>query len=119
MEDNTPNQAVPPITTEDKVFMLACHLSPFVSLALIIPFVVYLIKKDEASRVTEHAKEALNFHISVTLYCIVSLVLCIIGIGFLLLFALAAFVVFCSILAAIKAVDDKLFRYPLTLRLVK
>ena len=119
MEDNTPNQAVTPITTEDKVFMLACHLSPFVSLALIIPFVVYLIKKDDASRVTEHAKEALNFHISATIYFLVSLVLCIIGIGVLLLFALAGLVVVCSIIAAIKAADDKLFRYPLTLRLVK
>jgi uncharacterized Tic20 family protein len=31
---------------------------------VLLPLIIYLVKKDESPRVSHHAKEALNFHIS-------------------------------------------------------
>jgi uncharacterized Tic20 family protein len=78
--------------------------------------VIYLIKKDESSFVTDHAKEAMNFQITLTILYVV-LLISIVGWIFLWI-PWVLQLIFC-IVAAIKASDLKLFRYPFTLRLIK
>jgi uncharacterized Tic20 family protein len=78
--------------------------------------IIYLIKKDESAFVSEHAKEAMNFQITLTILYVI-LFITIIGWVFLWIPWLMQ-LVFC-IIAAIKASDLKLFRYPFTLRLIK
>ena len=96
------------------VAMLA-HLITFVS-SFIGPLVIYLIKRDESAFVGDQAKEVLNFHLSVVIYAIVSVLSCFILIGFLLLPALGVFVLAATIMGAIAAYDGKMFRYPLCIR---
>jgi hypothetical protein len=83
----------------------------------IVPgLVLYLVKKDESAFVSDHAKEAMNFQISMTILYVV-LLISLVGILFLWVPWLIQLVA--CIVAAIRASEEKLYRYPLTLRLIK
>jgi hypothetical protein len=89
------------------------------------PLVIWLMKKDTMPFVDDQAKEALNFAITVSLACLVLLMLTImtLGIGALLtiplfmVIGIAALVFF--IIAGVKANQGTRYRYPVSLRLVK
>lgn len=78
--------------------------------------ILYLAKRDESAFVAEHAREALNFQITMTLLAI-ALAITLVGILFLWVPGIIDFVL--CIVAAIRAGDDRLYRYPMSLRLVK
>ena len=106
--------------TNDKLWNVLCHLSPFLGLGLIWPLIVYLVTKDDAeSSIPLHAKETLNFHISMTIYAIVGLILSVIVIGFLILFVVGIGTIIHAILGAVKASNSEVYHYPATIRLVK
>ena len=113
--------AVPaaPVATSDKALMILCHLSTFLSAPLLLPFIVWLVKRRDADAVALHAAEALNFHLSLFLYTLLLIPLCIIWVGIPLLIALGIASVVLAILAAVRASEGVLYRYPLTIRLVK
>jgi uncharacterized Tic20 family protein len=78
--------------------------------------VVWLIVRDRHPFASEHAKEALNFHISILIYSAVCVVTCVaaplaIGVGI--------FGIVFAIIAAVKSGEPIPYRYPLTLRLIK
>jgi len=81
--------------------------------------IIYLLKKDESPYVSEHAKEAMNFQISVTIYCIIGIILSLILIGIFVLIAVGLMNLILCIIATIKASDNVLYRYPFTIRLIK
>ena len=106
------------LKSDSKIWAIAAHLLPLAGFALLGPLVVYLVKKDDDPFVRDHAAEALNFQISVTIYAVVSGVLVLLFIGIFMLIALVIFALVASILAAIKASNGELYRYPFTIRLV-
>jgi uncharacterized Tic20 family protein len=81
--------------------------------------IVYLLKKDESPYVAEHAKEALNFQITVTIYSIIGIILSLILIGIFVLIAVGLMNLILCIIATIKASDNVLYKYPFTIRLIK
>lgn len=83
---------------------------------IIPPLIIYLLKKDESPFVAEHAKESMNFQITMT---IVGILLLVTIVGILLLWAIGVIVLVLVIVATIKASENKMYRYPLTLRLIK
>jgi uncharacterized protein len=121
--------AVPPPTSlptprtvpsgNDKIWAIFSHLSGYIGLPILIPLVVYLAMRNESSYAAENAKEALNFHISAFIYALCCIPLAFLLIGVPLLVALGLAVLVFSIVAAIKASDGSVYRYPLTIRLVK
>ncbi|MDI1252091.1 DUF4870 domain-containing protein [Thermomonas sp.] len=100
--------------------------------------IIYLIKRDQSAFVAEHAREAINFNLSMLLYSAAAVALGIVlagatvltlGIGLivtapaglLLLATVAAIAVMwlvCSVVAGFKAWNGEHYRYPLTLRLI-
>jgi hypothetical protein len=103
---------------------MACHLSALAGYVIpfgniIGPLVFWLIKKDEFPFVEAQGKEALSFQISMTIYFVVSAVLCLVIIGFLLLPALVIFNLVMVIIGAVKAANGESFRYPLCIRFIK
>lgn len=86
---------------------------------LLGPLIVWLAKRDVSPIIDEHGKEALNFQISMMIYSIVAAILCLAIIGFVLLPLLHVLNVVFVIIATIRANDGELYRYPLTLRLIK
>jgi uncharacterized Tic20 family protein len=105
----------------DKIWSILSHLSTFLGVGFILlPLVVYLAMKDESAYVRDNAREALNFHLSVLLYGFLCIPLVFLfGLGFALCFVLWGLLLVCSIVAAFKAADGAVYRYPVTLRFVK
>lgn len=111
----------PPVAQPDsneKLLIILCHLSLFLGVGLIFPLVIYLVKKAESEKIAAHAREALNFHISLFIYGLISFLLCAVFIGFFCLLALAVLAVVLPIVAAAKAAEGNFYRYPLCIRLV-
>ncbi len=102
-------------TSDEKTMALLSHILTVV-FPILAPLVIYLIKKDESEFVASHAKESLNFQITLILIMIV-LVISVIGIFFTWIVAIAGFVLI--ILATIKASEGKLYKYPFSIRLIK
>jgi uncharacterized Tic20 family protein len=108
-----------------------CHMSALagyvIPLGTILgPLIVWQMKRTEFPAVDAHGKEALNFQLSLLIYLLGGIVVTFVGmlvcIGWLLIPVLCAIPVFgliFTIIAGIKGGDGILYRYPLTLRLVK
>ncbi len=111
----TDSLPVIPPTSDEKTLALVAHLVTIVS-SFIGPLIIYLIKKDDSEFVANHAKESLNFQITMAL---ISIGLFITLIGIFLLWIVGLAVIVFVIVATIKASEGKLYRYPFTLRLIK
>ena len=101
---------------------MLCHLGALAGIIvpfgnIIGPLIFWLVKRNEFAFVDEQGKNALNFQISLTIYGLISAVLCLILIGFVLLIGLLIFGLVMTIMAAVKASDGQSFRYPLTIPL--
>jgi len=113
----------PAPTADEKTWGMLAHLSGLVSAMFGFPFVgpllVMVTKGKESRWVEQHAKEALNFQITVTaaLWLSALLIACIVGIFILPIVGLAALVL--TIMAGLKANNGEMYRYPATVRLVK
>src|ERR1043165_7078280 len=100
-------------TSDEKTLAILSHVLTFVA-AILAPLIIYLIKKDESEFVRIHARESLNFQITLLLVCI-ALFITIVGI--LLIWVVGIFSLICVIIATIKASEGKLYKYPVSLRL--
>jgi len=147
MEAMTQIQAVSP-SASDRQWAASAHLLALL-LAMMTAWmagvagivgagIVYLIKRDDSPFATEHAREAINFNLSMLLYSVAAVALGILlagatvltlGIGLIvtapagvLLLATAGVIavmwLVCSVVAAVKAWNGEHYRYPLTLRLI-
>jgi len=86
---------------------------------LLPPLILWLIKRDEASELDAHGKEAVNFQISMLLYNLVAAVFCLVLVGFVFLAILWVLNTIFVIIAAIQASDGKFYRYPMTIRFIQ
>ena len=104
-------------TSDEKTLAILAHALALFS--FLGPLIIYLIKKDQSPYVAEHAKESLNFQITVFILAIISAILIIVLIGILLLWAISIANLVLIIVASIKASESKLYRYPFNFRLIK
>jgi uncharacterized Tic20 family protein len=120
-------QALAPASARN--WALVAHLSALAGLLLggliwLGPLIVYLVQRQDPL-VAPHAREALNFNLSVFLYMavgfIATFVLFFVLVGILLIPVLAALGIAWLVLvvvAAVKASAGEPYRYPLTIRFV-
>ena len=94
------------------------YLLPFAFGHVLVPLVIWLMKRNESPYIDHHGREALNFQISVTIYGIVAGVLAFVLVGFVLLAALVVFQFVLMVIASVRASQGELYLYPFTLRLV-
>lgn len=111
-------------TQDERTWGMVAHLSALGFFVLpfgnvIGPFVVWLAKRDHSAFIGAHAKEALNFNITILLGGLVCIVLVAFSIGILFGAVLFVFWLVLTIIAALKANEGATYRYPFTLRLVK
>ena len=91
----------------------------------IAALIVWMLVRDKSAFASEHAKEALNFNLSMFIYAAIAVVLVIFTLGIGLIVALPMWLVLalawivCTLLAAFKAYDGQPYRYPITIRLFK
>lgn len=82
------------------------------------PLIIWLAKRNDSPEIDAHGKESMNFQISMLIwYCIAGL-LCLILIGIPILILLHLLNIIFVIVASIQASEGKLYRYPLSLRLI-
>jgi uncharacterized Tic20 family protein len=106
-------------SSSDKLLIVLSHVSPFLGVGIILPLIIWLVKKGESEPVADHAKEALNFHLSVLIYAIGCWLLMFVLIGIVLLPLLGLTAMVLAIIGAVKSANGERYRYPYILRLVK
>jgi uncharacterized Tic20 family protein len=102
-------------TDDERTLAILCHALG-IFFWILPPLIIYLWKKDDSPYVAEHAKEAFNFQLTLGIITVI-LFITLIGIIFLWVPWIMD-LVFC-IIAALKASENKVYRYPLTIRLLK
>ncbi|HEY3322455.1 MAG TPA: DUF4870 domain-containing protein [Planctomycetota bacterium] len=104
---------------------MLCHLSALAGLVAaslgswVGPLVIWLVKRNDHPFIDAQGKESLNFQISMFIYAVVSLILCLVFIGFVLLGIICLLDLILPIIAAVQASDGKSYRYPITIRFLK
>ena len=86
---------------------------------IVVPIAIWQMKKDSLPNIDAHGKNAVNWIISLILYLVVSAILAIVVIGVPLLFALAVVAVVFPIVAAIKANNGEVWKYPMSISFLK
>ena len=107
------------VPSDARGWSVAAHLLPLVGVYILGALFIWLIKRDEDPFVEFNSREALNFQLSMLIYGLVSALLVIVLIGIVLLLAVGIFSFVMAIVAAVKAANGELYRYPLTMRMVK
>lgn len=132
LQTTTPDQAY---SQSDRQWAAASHVSALLLALLtswaagiagaVAALVVWMLVRDRSAFAAEHAREALNFNLSMFLYAAVLVVLVIFTFGIALLVALPVWIVLglvwlvCSLIATVKAYDGQSYRYPVTIRLIR
>jgi len=124
MSEEQPQQIESQPSKDERTWAMLCHFSAFAGLIFpfgnfLAPLIIWLIKKEELPFVEDQGKEVLNFQISMTIYLLISGILCIILIGIPIVIGLVIFCFIITIIAAISANDGKAYQYPMNLRLIK
>ncbi|MGC9216093.1 DUF4870 domain-containing protein [Acidithiobacillus sp.] len=112
------NDLVESVSKDDRNIAALTHVGGII-FGFIPSLIVYLLKKDSGSAwLVQQSREALNFQITVLIACVVASILSALLIG-LFIFPLIFIMnlIFC-VVAAIKASNGEVYRYPLTLRLL-
>ena len=108
------------VVQSDRTISAIAHLSPLFGVGLIVPVILYFLKRDESEFAAFHAKEAINFHLSTMLAFLVSIpLIALFGLGILTMIGVAIGTVIYGVVAAVRALDGVWYEYPLTLRLLK
>ena len=84
---------------------------------------VWMLVRDKSAFAAEHAKEAVNFNLSMFIYAALAVVLVVFTLGIGLIVAVPMWIalglawVVCTLIAAFKAYDGQTYRYPVTIRM--
>jgi len=105
-------------TDQSKIWIVALHLSCIMPI-VIIPIIIWALKKDEYPEIIPHVKETINFQISMSIYLFAAAMLVFVAIGVIILPILGIFCFFISILNAVKFMMDQQYRYPFTIEFLK
>ena len=105
------------ISQEDRTLGLVCVLLQF--LTVVGPLIVWLIKKDESAYLNALGKETINFQLTILILYAICGVLTFIVVGALLAPLVSLFNLVMIIVAAVKANDGIIYRYPFCFRFLK
>ncbi len=114
-----------PALREDRQMLMIMHLSQLLNLVtgiggIVIPIVLWQLKKDEIQNMDSQGKEVVNFQISLFIYYFAATILAFVLIGFIILPIIALLNIIFPIIYGIKANDGVAdIRYPLTIRFIK
>ena len=131
-QTNEPPPSEPPpvssqgsgISPDERTWGTMAHVSSIIAmfvggLAVLGPLLVWLLKKNESAYIAHHAREALNFQITMFIAAAISAVLiCAGGLGLLLLVVVGVANLVLSIIGALKANEGQRWTYPFSIRLV-
>jgi len=107
-------------TSDERTLGILSHILAIVfAFGWIPPLIIWLIKKGQSEFIEQNALESLNFQITMAIAYFISGILMTVAIGLFLLWALGIVNAILVIIAAIKTSENKIYRYPFNLRLIK
>ncbi len=109
---------------ETRTWAMILHLSLLSGLVvpmagLIVPIIIYVLKKDTLPGIIPHGHIVFNWMISAVIYAVVSVILMFILVGFLTMFAVVILSIVFPIIGAIKASEGEIWPYPLSIPIFK
>ncbi len=112
------------LSESERNWAMFCHLSAYAGFffpfgGIIGPLICWLSRKDESQWVNQNGKASLNFQLSVLLYIVLALPLCIIIVGIPIIMALGLLKIICIAIASVKASKGEDFRYPLSIPFIQ
>lgn len=122
--DDAPVHDTPEMDAATRQTAMFLHLSTLAGYivplgGLIVPIVIWQMKKDEMPEIDRHGKMVMNFLISFFLWSIVGFLLVFILIGIPVLAVLGILAVIFPIIGGIKANEGRLWKYPMTIEFLK
>jgi uncharacterized Tic20 family protein len=103
----------------DKTTAILVHIGS-IFFSWLAPLIIYLVKKDDPDRFTvDHAREALNFQLTLLVAYIGCFILSFVLIGLFLFWVVMLGNLVLCIIAAVKASNGLDYRYPMTIRFIK
>lgn len=113
-----------PVISDNKVAacmhlaFFANYILPIFVTGIIGLMLIKIANENFSTYLNKHWREAINFNISIIIYCVISLVLCLVLVGIPLLIILFFYTIFMPIIASIKALDGQEYRYPGIIRFI-
>lgn len=122
MNDNTPVSQGS--SQQERTWAMLLHFSLLTGFVvpiagLLAPIIIWQIKKSEMPSIDAHGKVVVNWLISAVIYAFAAGLLALIVIGIPLLWALFAVSVVFPIIGGIKANDGVVWKYPLSIDVLK
>ena len=121
-----PRSSAPQIPESDRSWCIGLHLSGLSGLILsfalahiVVPLVIWLVKRSDSPEIDATGKEVLNFQISYTIYSLIAGGLCFVLIGFVILPIVLIAWLACIIIAAVKTSNGEEYHYPATIRFLR
>ena len=114
----------PSTSTSVRTWCMLAHASALVGFLvpvaghLVGPLIIWLAKRQDSPEIDAHGKESMNFQISMLIWNCIAAILILVLIGIPLLILLHILNIIFVIVASIQASEGKLYRYPLTIRLI-
>ncbi len=110
--------------TEDKQMLMILHLSQLLNFitgfgGIIVPLLLWQLKKNEISQMDKQGKEVVNFQISFFIYSIIGAILALVLVGFLILGIVCLLGIILPIINGIKANNGEPVNYPFTIQFIK
>jgi uncharacterized Tic20 family protein len=117
-------QAVNGISVDVNMWGMFIHLSQFCGYVfplagLIVPIVLWQIKKNDSELIDRHGRIVVNWIITEFIFAIVFAVLCFVLVGIPLLIALVIVGVVFPIVGAVKASSGEAWAYPCSIKFLK
>ena len=111
-------------TQDERQMGMFLHLSQlanviFFPIGIVAPILLWQTQKQKMPALDAHGKMVVNWMISSTIYAVVSIVLCLVLVGFLMLLALALMGIIFPIIGGVKANNGELWQYPLAIKFLK
>lgn len=108
------------MTKDQKILSAIAHISAILPLGFgfVGPLIVWLSKRNDDDIVAEHAKEALNFQLSLIIMYLIAWVLVFVLVGIFMLWLLSVLNVIFVVVAAVKALNGEFFRYPFSIKFI-
>jgi hypothetical protein len=101
-----------------KTMAMLCHLLAMLT-GLIVPLIIWLIKKDESPFVNQQGKEVVNFELTCLIGAVIGGATICIFIGFVILAAVFVVNIVFGIISTITVNKGLPYRYPICIRFIK
>jgi uncharacterized Tic20 family protein len=107
---------------QERLWAMLMHFSlllVYAFIGLVLPIVIWQVKKKELPGIDVHGKNVTNWLLSVLIYGAISSILCFILIGFPMLMALGVVCIIFPIIGGIKANNGQVWKYPMSIQFLK